>query len=128
MRKGDVTKMSALLEASQLVRSLASPPMVGDTVKRQIARAARRIPFWSTSRVKSVWYRDERYRISADEIAQLRDIADMQQKDAGHEELQKLRARVARLETLLRISDPQFNSDQINALCRSDRGVNSALD
>jgi hypothetical protein len=116
MRKGGVSKMSALVEASQLVKSLASPPMVGDTVKRQISRAARRIPFWSTSRVKSIWYRDERYRISADDLSQLRLLANKQQQDAGHAELQKLRARVARLEAALRLADEDFHQHSLDAL------------
>ncbi len=128
MRKGDVSKMSALVEASQLVKALASPPMVGDTVKRQIARAARRIPFWSTSRVKSIWYRDERYRIGADDLAKLRLLANKQQQDTGHAELQKLRARVARLEAALRLADEDFHSNQIDALRRSVGDPDSAMD
>lgn len=120
--------MSALIEASQLVRSSAAPPMIGDTVKRQIDRASRRIKFWPASRVKSIWYRDERYRISADELAQLRLLADKNQQDEGHDELQQLRARVARLETALRISDPKFHRDQIDALRRMAGGDDSPVD
>ena len=111
MRKGVVAKMSALVEASQLVKALAAPPMVGDTVKHQIARAARRIPFWSTSRVKSIWYCDDRYKISADDLANLRLLADAKQQAAGQNELQKIRARVARLEEALRIQSANGTGD-----------------
>jgi hypothetical protein len=66
--------VSALLQAQECVRAIAgSEP--GDTVMRQLERAARRIPFWRWSRVKDAWYAEKRMRVDADELARLRELA-----------------------------------------------------
>ncbi len=77
--------VSALEEASQLVRYLAEPRPAGDSVRAAIQRSARRLRGWSASRVKDVWYADSRISISGDELNELRRLrqaADQQGQEA----------------------------------------------
>lgn len=66
--------VSALGEAQSCVRTIAGAEP-GDTVMRQLDRAARRISFWRWSRVKDAWYADKRMRVDADELAKLQELA-----------------------------------------------------
>lgn len=121
--------MSSVAEASELVRRIASPAQVGDTIKRQIDRAARRIPFWSYSRTKDAWYADARMRIDADEIQRLRDLAlGSAEARAARDEYRELQDRIARLEAALRISDPEFHGAQADALRIVSGAENRTLD
>jgi hypothetical protein len=61
------------MQASELVRLVAEPRPVGDSVKAAISRAARRLG-WSPTRTKSIWY-EEAHRIDASEVDQLRSRA-----------------------------------------------------
>ncbi|MGJ0508839.1 MAG: hypothetical protein ACR652_17270 [Methylocystis sp.] len=103
--KSSETKLSALIEAKTLVREIAGAEP-GDTIKSQIARAARRIGFMSASRVKDCWYADGRIKIGADELHRLREIANAQEKaKEARDEFAKLKQRVEFLEAALRLSD-----------------------
>lgn len=62
--------MSASAEAATLVRELAEPRPIGDTVKAALRRAARLVGF-SPGRTKAIWYGEAR-RINAEEIDILR--------------------------------------------------------
>jgi hypothetical protein len=94
--------VSALLQAQECVRAIAgSEP--GDTVMRQLERAARRIPFWRWSRVKDAWYAEKRMRVDADELARLRELA-AKYGGKNHVEAidaQSLEARLRRIEAAL---------------------------
>jgi hypothetical protein len=103
--KSSERKLTALIEVQALVRDIAGVEP-GDTIKCQIARAARRISFMSASRVKDCWYADGRIRVGADELHRLREIADAQDKAReARDELSKLEKRVELLEAALRLSD-----------------------
>jgi hypothetical protein len=103
--KSSETKLSALFEVQALVRDIAGVAP-GDTIKCQIARAARRIGFMSASRVKDCWYADSRMKIGADELHRLREIANAQEKaKEARDEFAKLKQRVELLEAALRLSD-----------------------
>lgn len=67
-RKGQ--RMNASVEAAELIRALAEPRPVGDTVKLALQRAARASGL-SPTRAKAIWYREAR-RIDAEEIDALR--------------------------------------------------------
>lgn len=69
-QKSESQHMSAAVEAATLIRELAEPRPVGDTVKAALRRAARLVDF-SPSRAKAIWYGEAR-RINAEEIDVLR--------------------------------------------------------
>ena len=96
-----VLRVNAIMEASQLLRSVAEPVPAGDSVKAAILRAARRLRGWSHNRVRDVWYGDARVRLSADELSELRAVARVKHRDADSAERDELRARIERLETRL---------------------------
>lgn len=125
------TRMSAVVEAQRIVRFLAEPARVGDNIKSCIARAARRVPFWSHRYVKAVWY-GEVAGIDADEFEQLRAIANGDaEAHAAREEYQRLLARLARVSAALRLSDAEFHSETLHALelvVRGPRARDSAMD
>lgn len=126
--KSSEGRVSSIVEASFLVRRIALPAQIGDTIKRQIDRASRRIPFWSASRVKDVWYADPRIRIGADELADLRDIArDEAAAREARNEFRQLQDRIARIEAALGVSDPEFHSDAIDALRQSSGGEDRSV-
>jgi hypothetical protein len=127
-----VVFMNSVVEASRLVRSLAEPFQIGDTIKAQIDRAARKVPFWNYSRIRSAWYADNRMRIDADELAQLRLLVDTSERARqDRDELAELRHRLSRIETALMVSDPQFHRSDIDAYraaLRLARGMGGPLD
>lgn len=109
---------AAVIEASRLLRVLAEPPSIGDTIKAQLSRAARRIPFWSYRRVKAVWY-GEVHSIDADDLEALRALAKQKMKaaeDAACDEYSTLVARIQRLERYLASQDADFHRPEIDGL------------
>lgn len=112
-----VDVVSASVEASRLVRQVAEPRQIGDSVKAAQRRVLHRVnhwckrntlPSWSAHRVKSFWYRDKRAKPRADELTALRALTLKKRDDkAAADELAELRSRVSRLETLLAVSDPE---------------------
>jgi hypothetical protein len=117
-----------LIEARSLVRQLAEPRPVGDSVKAAIRRAGWKLRHWSQSRVHSVWYGDRRARIGADEIDTLRQLTARQKTDrsAAHD-LEELHRRIVRLETLLRISHPKRLGADSVVVRQNRRDVQRAL-
>jgi hypothetical protein len=124
--KSSERKLSALIEVHALVRDIAGVEP-GDTIKRQISRAARRIGFMSASRVKDCWYADERIRVGADELRRLREIANANDKaEQARAEFAKLEKRVQLLEAALRLSDADAYRALVDPLwagTREDRGM-----
>jgi transposase-like protein len=86
-------KMSAVLEAQTLVRTIAEPRAVGDSVKVSISKAARRLGF-TFSRAKDIWYGDAR-RIDAAEIDKLRALAKQSRVVAARKSVLELRNSLA---------------------------------
>ena len=74
-KSSEKSEMSALAEASMLVRELAEPGSPGETVKAALQRACRRLGGWPPSRVRDLWYADPRISVSADEMNRLRAAA-----------------------------------------------------
>ena len=89
------------LEAANGLKALAGPPMVGDRVKAQIARAARAadLSYW---RAFDLWYGKAR-RIDAHELDAIRTARLRRAESRSHEltslatDLEALAERVARL-------------------------------
>jgi hypothetical protein len=124
--------VSSLVEASNLVRAIASPAQVGETIKAQILRASRRIPFWSYSRVHRVWYQVDQTRVDADEITLLRRLAKADQEAIyASREYIELEARLKRLEAAFALSDANIRgpeADEDRPLDAGSRGEDRALD
>lgn len=112
-KQSDKSAMSSSSEASALVRQIAEPRPVGDSIKSAIGRASRRLGF-SFSRTKDIWYAHAR-RIHADEIDRLRDHAGRREAALAIENLLVMRNRLAAI-------DPEFHRDTIDAL---ERALNS---
>lgn len=102
--------MSALVEAQSLLRKVAEPVPAGDSVKAAICRASRRLR-WNFNRTKSLWYGDQRAKVSGDELNQLRDVA--KQSAGGGDDL--LARTAIALETVAarldRIDPDMFGTD-----------------
>ncbi len=117
--------MSALVEASTIVRQLADPATAGYCVKAAINSAANKMRKfnWTYNRVRDVWYARSKVAISADELKQLRRAAKLaQEEQEATNEIAQLRARLARLESLLLTQDEAFHSENLAALRVVDRG------
>lgn len=100
--------MSASLEASELLRSLASPAIPGESVKAVIGRAARRAGL-TYGRARRIWYRLA--VVTAEEIDRLRREAAQRrgaEEDAARDEYQAALRRIedllARFESLERLT------------------------
>lgn len=96
-------------EAGDLVRRVAEPRPIGDSVKQAIARAARRLR-WSITRTKAIWYAEAR-RIDASEMDQLRALAREQA------------ARYASLAHALQAVDSDMYEQDIAALLSAARDL-----
>lgn len=101
--KSESLETMAILEASNLLRAIAEPRPVGDSVKAAIRRAARKVGL-TFSRAKSIWYGDA-HTISSVEMDALRKQVG-QYETAAHN---------------LRIIDEDFYSSQIDDLERIAR-------
>lgn len=116
--------MSALAEASFLVQAIGSG---AGTVKEQRRKAWVRLASLSTdftwNRICDLHRGERRARVSGDELNALR-LAAKQQKQEAEEnagrkelkELAELRERIARLEGIFRTIDPDFHSENMDAL------------
>lgn len=99
----EVPPVSASAEAASLVRQIAEPWQVGDTVKAAINRVARRVGL-KPSRVEDIWRREARV-IRAEEMDAIRAAADRQALEGAQGEYQRLSERIAALEALLAVQD-----------------------
>lgn len=118
-----VLLMSAVCEASDLLRALAAPCPPGDSVKAGINRAARRVSRFlmrpmSPGRAEDIWRREAR-SIRAEEMDALRAAA--RREKAFNDEAAAVEARLARVEAALLAIDPDFHRDAIDALRRAGR-------
>jgi hypothetical protein len=83
---------------------------------------SRKLP-WSYRHIKAVWYCEERTDVSADEMQQLRRAAKLAREDQeASNEIAELHERLARLESLLLQTDPQFHRETLEAISLVDRG------
>lgn len=96
--------------AAVFLRELAGTIEAGQT-KRAIERAANRSGF-SYTRTSDLWYRKAR-RVEEFERAAIAVAVVKKRKDDARREFQELKTRMARLESLLAQSDPDFHRDTI---------------
>ena len=100
-KASEMSRTTTLDEASSLLRQLAGNGEAGESVKCVFRRLQRKLTGWSPGRIRDVWYRDRRVRIRAEEVEQLRALAEPPQNAGTDNELTELRNRIARLERLL---------------------------
>jgi hypothetical protein len=107
----------ALDEAASLLRDIAGPRGPDESIKSVLRRLSRRLSHnWSASRVRAVWYRDDRVRVRAEEIEELRSLTAKEQNEAGAlAELQSTIERLAKYEPLLERLDAEFFGPEISA-------------
>lgn len=118
-----VLRMSAICEASDLIRQASEPRQPGDSVKSAINRAARKVSRFmaqpmSFGRAEDIW-RQEARSIRAEEMDALRAAA--KREKAFQNEATALEARLARVEAALLALDPDFHSGSVDALRRAQR-------
>ena len=103
------------------LRELAEPWFGGERVKRAIDRAARRagLSYW---RAFDIWYGKAR-RIEQFEYDAIADALDKKRKEALRNELHELRTRLARLESLLVATDPDFHRADADLVRRQIRQI-----
>ena len=118
-----VLLMSAVCEASSLMRSIAEPCPAGDSVKAAINRAARKASRFMArpmkpGRAEDIWRKEAR-AIRAEEMDALRAAA--KREKALINDTLALEARLARVEAALLSIDQDFHRETIDALRRAGR-------
>jgi len=90
---------NAMNTASELLRKIAAPATPGESIKSILLRVSRKLPTISYGRVRSIWYEDNRIKISADELVELKRIAKIEdgEKNAA-DDITALRRRLELLE------------------------------
>ena len=114
----DEMRGASLDEASDLLRQIAGGRRADESMKALFRRLSRQLSHWSENRIMDVWRRDPRVRVRAEEVDQLRALADRGAGGNVADELQELRATVQRLakyETLLERIDAEFFGPEISA-------------
>lgn len=101
-----------MTDISAQLRELSQPWEMGDKIKRAIERAARRsgLSYW---RAFDLWYGKAR-RVEQFEIDQVAAALEHKRKEEARNELHELRTRLARLESLLAQTDPDFHRETLN--------------
>lgn len=116
--KASEMQATSLDEAATLLRQVAGQRQAGESLKAVFRRLNRKLTGWSDNRIRDIWRCDPRIKIRADEIEQLRRLAEPRVKAEASHELEELRATVARLaryEGLLQRLDEEFYGPQISA-------------
>lgn len=109
--------MDQITAAQRLLRELAGPRLAGDPIKAVIGRLSRQLGF-GYSRTYEIWY-GRAPLLHQSEIDQLAEAFEKKRRMEARNELAELRARVARLESMYRTTDPDFFSEEITALRNS---------
>jgi hypothetical protein len=115
-KKRGLDVSSAIAEMSQLVRLAASPAIPGERPPHAIARAARRLGF-ERGRTESFWYGKAR-RVDPEELDAARRVAVERSRDLKvlRDDYRRAVEILARLETRLAVTDPDFHQPDIHAL------------
>lgn len=124
-KKSEVVLMSAVAEASALLRQIAEPRPVGDSVKAAIGRACRRVSAhvpkhwtrWHIGRAQDIWHQQVR-GVWAEELDAIRRAAEARLVAEARHERAALADRISRLEAALRLSDEDFHRPDLDALRR----------
>ena len=102
------------MDVAKALKELSEPQMRGEKITIIIERTAR-LAGLSYSRCYEIWYGRAR-RIEHTEVVRINDALKQKHAREARNELQELRLRLTRLETLLSISDPEFHRENLGAL------------
>lgn len=108
----------SLEEASALLREVAGQRGPDESLKSILRRVHRQLSHnWSASRVRAVWYRDDRVRVRAEELEELRALTATEEQTGAGElaELRETIERLAKFEPLLERLDAEFHGPEISA-------------
>lgn len=124
--ENEVLLMSAVAEASSLLRQAAEPRPGGELVKATIARVARYVSRhlpqpMSPGRAEDIW-RQEARMIRAEEMDAIRAAADARRLREARDEFRELNARIAQIEATLLLSHPDADGAEDDALRAMARG------
>ncbi len=100
------------MNAAEGLRELSEPWAPGDRVKAAIQRAARLsgLSYW---RCFDIWYGKAR-RVDPAEVVAINDALDKKRTAETRNELAQLRLRLAKLESLLVQTDPDFHRPAVD--------------
>lgn len=132
-KRSEGLRMTPIAQASRMMRDLAEPRPVGDTVKAAITRAARAVSAvlqepMKYGRAEDIW-RQEARRIDAAEMDAIRAAHERRHRSL-REELRQAAALADRLERLAAEASPTGNpaaSDEISATARQAKRTARAL-
>ena len=102
------------MDAAAALRELAAPLSRDEKIVSIIERSAR-LAGLSYSRCYEIWYGRAR-RVEPAEVMRISEALDRKHQRDARNELQELRLRLARLESLLVLSDEEFHREDIGAL------------
>lgn len=107
-----------------LIRECAAPPINGETIKMQIARAARRLR-WNPNRVFNVWY--GRAELSQAEREQARNVMlkNTRNQEVIRDEFNRGLSIVIGAAERFAAVDPEFFGPQLDALRSMERKAGS---
>jgi hypothetical protein len=100
------------MDAMAALKTLSEPWERGDKIKRAIERSAH-LAGLSYSRCFEIWYGRAR-RIEPEEVARISEALEQKNRLEARNELSELRLRLARLESLLVQTDPDFHRPTID--------------
>jgi hypothetical protein len=100
------------MDVQRALQQLSEPWDRGDKIKRAIERSARAAGL-SYSRAFEIWYGRAR-RIEQSELLRIQEALDDKNRRDTRNELSELRLRLARLESLLVQTDPDFHRETID--------------
>jgi hypothetical protein len=110
------------MDVAAMLRELSKPHSPGEKIAVVIARTAR-LAGLSYSRCYEIYYRRAR-RIEQAEVARISEALEQKKRLDARNELSELRLRLARLESLLAQTDPEFHRpsfDLVRARVRESR-------
>jgi hypothetical protein len=109
--------MNTVKAAQTALREIAGPRLAGDPIKAVIDRLSRQTGL-GYSRTYEIWY-GRVPRLDPREQLQIAEALEKKRRSVARNELAELRARMARLETLLASTDPDFHCETLTALRNS---------
>lgn len=109
--------MNTVKAAQSALKEIAGPRMADDPIKAVIDRLSRQTGL-GHSRTYEIWYGRARHLEQSEQI-QIADALEKRRRLVARNELAELRARLARLETLLASTDPDFHCETLTALRNS---------
>lgn len=114
--------MTALAEASRLLKEIAGPGEPGERLKSTWSRAYRALTGskWTFNRVKDLWRQERRAVVSGDELMELQRVAAARKrKEASANATDELRREIEEIRAVLERIAPEAFRNELGSLRRS---------